>query len=109
MTQSDDDRRTRQNANYHEAARGQLYGLVLLGLDHLFSADWRGEVELNGLSLRPPRGDSNEFLVVLRGIDHEGGPMVAFHSSVTAIEALAGAIERMQSGTLKWKPDAYRS
>ena len=82
-------------------------GSSLSRLDHIDSSGWRGNVELRGLSLRVPQQVGGEWLVVIRGLDHEGGPVVAFHSALGGAEALAGAVERMSNGSLKWKPDDY--
>ena len=89
--------------------RFQIIGAGVMRYDHLFSSSWRGDVELSGLSLREPQRENGEFLVVLRGFAQDGTPMVAFHSSLSAPEALAGAAERMANGTLKWKIDGYRT
>lgn len=77
--------------------------------DHIMSEHWRGQIEVLSLSLRAPQSRGGEFLVVLRGLDEEGAPVVAFHSAGSAGEALAGAARRVQSGHIRWKPDAYRS
>lgn len=76
-------------------------------LDHIDSPHWRGEVVLTGLSLRVAKEEYGEALVVLRGIDGEGAPVVGFHSSVGAADALAGAMARMQQGTITWRLDDY--
>lgn len=84
-------------------------GLGVTLFEHFVSTSWRGEVNLTGFSVRTPAAEGGEWLVVLRGTDHEGGPVVAFHSALGIGEALAGASGRMQNGTLKWKPDQYRT
>jgi hypothetical protein len=90
-----------------ESARKVGYAIMLY--DHVCSAYWRGSYEITGLSLRAPQTEGGEFLVVVRGFDHEGAPVVGFHSALSAGEALAGAARRLADGTIKFKPDAYRS
>lgn len=64
-------------------------------------------VEVVGLSIRPPTVDKPDFLVVLRGLDAEGAPVVAFHGADDLVGALGGAGERLRNGTLRWRPDEF--
>lgn len=84
------------------------YGEGISLFDHIASSSWRGEVELTGFSARAPQQYSGEWLVVVRGVDGEGGPVVAFHSAVGCAEAVAGAARRIKAGNMKWKVDEYR-
>lgn len=70
-------------------------------------ATW-ASVELVALRLKFPADENGECLVVLTGYDGNGAPVVAFHTAVSATEAVVGAINRFQNGTLKWKEDEYR-
>lgn len=65
-------------------------------------------VEPNGMSIRAPTVEKPEFFIVLRGIDEEGAPCVAFHSAFSLDEALVGLSARLMNGTLKWREDAFR-
>lgn len=84
-------------------------GFLITGFEHLFSDNWRGEIELEGLSVRIKGGDVPAFLVVLRGYSGDGTPVVAFHDGLSFSEAMAGAAERMANGLLKWRTDEYRT
>jgi hypothetical protein len=64
-------------------------------------------VEVVGLSVRAPTVDKPDFLVVLRGLDGEGAPVVAFHGADDLIGALGGAGERLRNGTLNWRLDQF--
>lgn len=83
------------------------WGQDISRLEHIDSSSWRGEIEFRGLTLRPPQVQSGEWLCVMKGFDHEGGAVVAFHSARTGAEALAGAINRMANGKLTWKEDQF--
>ena len=65
-------------------------------------------VLVEGLSVRAPAVDGGEFLITVRGTDHEGLPVVAFHSSVSLVDALTGVDARLSNGTFKWREDEYR-
>lgn len=65
------------------------------------------QVDITGLSIRGPRVRGDEFLMVVRGVDHEGLPLVAFHSAMSLGEVLRGGEARIANGTLKWKPDEF--
>lgn len=91
------------------AERVHAWGQAVMSYDYIYSVAWRGEVDIEGLSLRSPRAEGGEWLCTLRGFDSDGTPVVAFHSALSAIEALAGAGERWRQGTLKWRVDEYRT
>lgn len=65
-------------------------------------------VALTGLSVRPPRYEGDETLIVLRGEDEAGQTVVAFHSAYMLTDAVSGAWTRHKNGTLKWKADQFR-
>lgn len=85
------------------------YGIGLTLFDHICSSSWRGEVEVTGFSVRPPQSIGGEWLVVARGIDGEGTPVVAFHSALGVGEAVAGMSGRIQHGNIKWRVDGFRT
>jgi len=76
-------------------------GFALMGYRDLM-------VDLEGFSVRAPLVRGGEFLATLRGTDHEGGPVVAFHTATTLDELVRGVAGRLASGQLKWRVDEYR-
>jgi hypothetical protein len=64
-------------------------------------------VQLTGFSVRGPRDRGDEFLVVVRGTDEEGMPVVGFSSALDLGEALRGVVSRLDNGSMKWRPDEY--
>jgi hypothetical protein len=66
-------------------------------------------VEVTGLSVRGPRVRGDEFLVVVKGLDEAGLPVVAFHSAMELGEALRGVEARISNGTLKWRADEFKA
>jgi len=67
------------------------------------------EVDVSGFSVRGPRDETEDLLLTLRGIDHEGTPMVAFFGGPN-LGVLFISIEHMLSnGTVKWRVDEYRT
>lgn len=64
-------------------------------------------VDVTGFSVRGPTELRDEFLIVMRGIDHEGAPVVAFHGSFHLDDAICGVQSRLRNGTLKWRPDEF--
>lgn len=65
------------------------------------------QVEPTGFTVRGPRSRGDEILVVVRGVDHEGAPVVAFHGAYSLEEALLGLAARLGNGTLKWREDQF--
>jgi hypothetical protein len=64
-------------------------------------------VDVTGFSIRGPRGRGDEFLVVVKGLDESGQPLVAFHSAMELGECLRGVEARISNGTLKWRSDEF--
>jgi len=89
--------------------RWEVLGKSVEILDHVISRHWRGEIELVGFSVRVPPGPDDEILIVFRGLDGAGTPIVAFHSDLSISGALAGGANRLRSGNLRWKEDGYRT
>lgn len=64
-------------------------------------------MQVTGMGIRMPREERGEFLVTIRALDSEGAPFVAFHGASDLGEALTGLWNRLQNGTLRWKPDEW--
>jgi len=100
------------NSMAESAAFAELqanYGMGLTRFEHICSRHWRGEVEVLGFSVRPPKENSAERLVIVRGVEGQGTPVVAFHSAIGLGEAVAGASGRIANGHIEWKLDSYRA
>lgn len=82
-------------------------GKALMAWNHVTTDVFRGEAIVTGLSMKLST-TSDEWLVVVRGLSQDDGtPLVGFHAGVTPAEALAGAAERVLSGSIKWRIDEY--
>ena len=66
-------------------------------------------VQPTGMSIRAPRSREGEYLVVIRGEDNEGMPVVAFNSGHSIGEAVRGVEARLSNGTLRWREDEFAS
>ncbi len=66
-------------------------------------------VDIEGFSIRTPLAQHGEYLLVLKGIDGEGGPVVAFHSATSLSDLFCGAANRLGNGTFKWRVDEFRT
>lgn len=66
-------------------------------------------VQVIGLTIRGPQFRGGEYLVVIRGLDEEGAPVVAFHSALDIGEVVRGVESRLKNGTLKWRADEFAS
>jgi hypothetical protein len=65
------------------------------------------DINLTGLSLRPPsQTRDGDWLVVVRA-QVGGEAVVAFHGAATLLEALPGTIRRILNHTIEWKVDEY--
>lgn len=64
-------------------------------------------VGLVSLSIRGPRHEGDEILMVIRGLDQDGQPVVAFHSGYTLGDAIRGVAGRLNNGSLRWREDEY--
>ena len=89
-------------------ARHDKAMLHIAELEHICSRHFRGAVEVTGFSVRCPESDWGEFLLVVRGLDEAGCPVVGFHSATSVVEVLAGGAKRLGDGTLTWKEDKFR-
>lgn len=64
-------------------------------------------VALVGLSVKGPRSDGDELLLVLRGVDSDGTAVVSFTSATTLDECFRSARARLRNGSMKWRVDEY--
>jgi len=99
-----------ENRRYQDAEDSRRLRAVnlVLYLEGCFTGAYSPSYEVVGLSVRPPNREKDDFLVVLRGLDAEGAPVVAFHGALSLLDALAGAGERLRNGTLTWRADEFR-
>lgn len=64
-------------------------------------------VALKGFSVKAPPEERGEYLLVLRGLDPEGVPVVSFTSATTLEECFRSAVARMRNGQMRWREDEY--
>lgn len=64
------------------------------------------DVEVQGLSIRLPRTEGEDYLITVRGVV-SGQRSVCFHAGITLAAALRGALARMENNTVRWKDDGY--
>lgn len=65
------------------------------------------DVEIIGFSVKAPVAERGEFFLVLRGVDHEGAPVVSFTSATTLEEVFRSVVARIRNGSLRWRNDDY--
>lgn len=82
-------------------------GKAIVDLAHAIEGYRDLSVELVGMSIRGPQFRGGEYLIVLRGLDEEGLPIVAFHSALDMGEVLRGVESRLRNGSLKWRKDEF--
>lgn len=97
---------SRQN-NTLDAKSLEAVGLAVAAVDAAMQGYRSLSVDIVGLNIRSPRTVGDEVLLVVKGVDAEGTPCVAFHSAFSLGEALRGLEGRLRNGTLKWRVDAY--
>jgi hypothetical protein len=81
-------------------------GVAISALDAMLNGYRRLDVEITGFSVRAPKVQGGEFLLVIRGIE-EDVSVVAFHSSTDLTEAFRSLEARINNGSLKWRLDEY--
>lgn len=64
-------------------------------------------VAVVGLSVRGPRVRGDEYLLVVKGLSEDGGPLVAFLSAISLDELFRSADAKLSNGTLKWRDDQF--
>lgn len=79
----------------------------LMYLYRVESPHWEGAVVVTDIRLKFPDVAAGETLIVIRGLTRENEAVVAFHSDVGVVEALAGALRRLGTGKMKWRDDEY--
>lgn len=87
--------------------RWKRIGKAIEYLGFCFDGDRDISVDIVGFSARAPKEAGGEVLVVVRGLDEEGAPVVAFSSAFELGEALVSLEARILNGTLKWRPDEW--
>ena len=65
----------------------------------------RSNSEVTSINIRLGDGAGKEPLVVVKGRDGDGRPVIAFSAGSTAMSALETALERFSNNTLKWRED----
>jgi hypothetical protein len=65
------------------------------------------QIEVVGLNIKRPKAANEEFFVVVKGIDSEGTPCVAFHAAFSLGELFMGLHARLRNGSLKWRVDEF--
>lgn len=96
---------------YEATATGHLMrehverlGASLLKTDRWLAGPRAQGVLVAGLRLRMPNEEHPECLVVCRGVK-EGVFLIGFHSADTPSEALRGAVERIENGSMIWREE----
>ena len=89
------------------ARRDERVMRALKILDRVDSPYWGGDVDVSGVKIKLGGADGMESLVIVTGRNGDGLPVVAFHSALGGLDALAGALNRLANGGLKWKEDEY--
>lgn len=65
--------------------------------------------DIIGFSVRGPRTEEEDLLLTLRGINGEGAPVVAFFGGPNLGVLFISVENQLYNGTVKWRPDAYRT
>lgn len=94
----------------HEAAARKRYaktGAAVARLSYMAQAAGPSGWELKGFSIRCPTEDKPDFLVTVRALDAEGAPQVAFHGAAELDDCLVGLLNRLDNGSLNWRPDQF--
>lgn len=95
--------------NPEAAMRDRLMQLKdLLLWDRIMSERWTGQVEVVDVRIKETPDGQDPYLIMVKGYDAEGTPVIAFHSGGTVLEGLASCARRLKAGQMKWRPDEYR-
>jgi len=86
-----------------EEKRWQHAGMVLGRAE---SSETAGGAAVHRVKVILPRVAHGETMVVISAIV-DNVPVVGFHRAEGAREALAGALNRLHNGDIKWKEDEY--
>lgn len=82
-------------------------GKALMELGFVMAGTWDWSVAVTGFSVRAPQSPGGDFLITIRALDHEGGPVVAWHGSPELGNAIQGLHNRLRNGSLKWRADEW--
>lgn len=67
-----------------------------------------GGVEVLAVKFKMAGYPNGESMAIITADSDDGTPIVAFHTAVDFAELFVGLIARLENGSLKWKPDAFR-
>jgi hypothetical protein len=81
-------------------------GETLLRFENLWNELEQEDIVLTQLRVIMPGIEGGEYRVVLK-LQQGDAKFVAFHNSMTLLEALVGLINRLENRTLKFKDDMY--
>jgi hypothetical protein len=81
-------------------------GLKVRDYDHQIERMFEDDILVQGLSIRHPQDEGEDYLVTVRMI-RAGEWFVAFHAAGSFHELLEGLVNRMRNKSLKWKEDKY--
>jgi len=94
--------------NGDDGQGGDTHLLALAKTVRTYSERWEPPIRdwpvLHSLLLKPPAYKGGKWLVVLKG-DIETGHVVAFHKGTTALQAIAGALQRVFTGHVDWREE----
>lgn len=82
-------------------------GLAVAQVSRALLGDRQLSVDLVGINIKRPSAVGGEILAVVKGLDAEGTPCVAFHSAFTLEELVRGLESRLANGSLKWRVDEF--
>lgn len=84
------------------------FAQVFYRSDYLLERLFEGDVWVKRISVTMPNDERSEYMAVCSAV--VGGEwMVAFQGGSTMGEALKGLLERMENGSVKWRPDKFKS
>ena len=96
-----------EQTNRFEAAERQAVGQACTEISAALVGRRNLIVAIVGLSVRGPRHEGDEIMIVVRGVDEDGAPVVAFHSGFSLGDALRGVAGRLNNGSLRWRADEF--
>lgn len=81
-------------------------GWTLLVADRRFETLADSGLTVTDIRVRLPNDENGDYLTIIKAQGETGG-VVGFGSGLTFGEALAGTLERLYNGSLRWKEDQY--
>jgi len=92
---------------------GQLFlvkeAAEILAINPLLGEEAPGGVVIEDIRVKISDTGNDPVLCIVKGIDHEGTPVIGFHAGGCFTNALAGLARRLEKGTIKWRVDEWRS